>query len=91
MRGILNEAVAVGNATARTLSFAPRESEGMAYYAGSAWFNMLWVGGHEFMTPPPVITAEGVEQSPGDGARKLNTRVTFFYPATGITRRCACD
>ena len=85
MRGILEEAVAVGNATARTLSFAPRESEGMAYYPGSAWFNMLWVGGYEFLTPPPEITKDGVKQSPSDGARKLNARIVFFYPATGIT------
>ena len=85
MRAILEEAVAVGNATARTLSMAPRESEGMAYYPGSAWFNMLFVGGYEFMDPPPEITAEGVRQSPSDGARKLNSRIVFFYPATGIT------
>ncbi len=85
MREILEEAVNVGNATARTLSIAPRESEGMAYYPGSAWFNMLWAGGYEFLTPPPEITAEGVKQSTSDGARKLNARIVFFYPATGIT------
>ena len=85
MREILEEAIAVGNATARTLSFAPRESEGMAYYPGSAWFNMLWAGGYEFLTPPPEITPDGVKQSPSDGARKLNARIVFFYPATGIT------
>ena len=85
MRAILEEAVKVGNATARTLSIAPRESEGMAYYPGSAWFNMLWAGGYEFLDPPPQITAEGVRQSESDGARKLNSRIVFFYPATGIT------
>ena len=36
MRKILDEAVVVGNATARTVSFAPREEEGWAYYPGSA-------------------------------------------------------
>ena len=85
MRAILEEAVAVGNATARTLSMAPRESEGMAYYPGSAWFNMLWAGGYTFMDPPPLLTAEGVRQSPRDGARKLNSRSVFFYSATGTT------
>jgi hypothetical protein len=85
MRAILEEAVAVGNATARTLSIAPRESEGMAYYPGSAWFNMLFVGGYQFLDPPPELTAEGVRQSPSDGARKLNSRIVFFYPATGVT------
>ena len=64
MRAILEDAVAVGNATARTVSFAPRESEGFAYYPGSAWFNMLWVGGYEFLDPPPQITADGVAAAP---------------------------
>ena len=36
MRAILEDAVAVGNATARTLFSAARESEGFAYYEGSA-------------------------------------------------------
>lgn len=85
MRAILEDAVAVGNATARTLSFAPRDEEGFAYYPGSAWFNMLFVGGYDFVDPPPTITAEGVQQSPSDGARKLNSRIAFFYPYTGIT------
>ena len=85
MREILDEAAAVGNATARTLSIAPRESEGMAYYPGSAWFNMLFVGGYEFLTPPPEITADGVRQSPSDGARKINARINFFHGVTGIT------
>jgi hypothetical protein len=85
MRKILQDAVAVGNATARTISFAPRPEEGFAYYPGSAWFNMLFVGGYEFMDPPPEITAEGVRQSPSDGARKLSSRIAFFYPATGDT------
>ena len=85
MRAILDEAAAVGNATARTLFIAPRDSEGMAYYPGSAWVNMLFVGGYEFMTPPPEITADGVRQSPSDGARKLNARINFFHGVTGIT------
>ena len=36
IRGILQEAVTVGNATARTISFAPRPEEGFAHYPGSA-------------------------------------------------------
>jgi hypothetical protein len=85
MRKILQDAVAVGNATARTISFAPRPEEGFAYYPGSAWFNMLFTGGYEFLDPPPQITADGAVPSPGDGARKLNSRIAFFYPYTGIT------
>lgn len=85
MRKLLEEAVVVGNATARTLSFAPRAEEGWAYYPDSAWFNMLFTGGYEFLDPPPQITAEGVIPSESDGARKLNSRIAFFYPYTGIT------
>jgi hypothetical protein len=85
MRKILGEAVAVGNATARTISFDPRDQEGWEYYPGSAWFNMLWEGGYEFLTAPPMITANGVEQCPSDGARKINARIAFLYPYTGIT------
>ena len=85
MRAILTDAVAVGNATARTVAFDPREHEGWAYYPGSAWFNMLFEGGYEFLTPPPMITADGVEKAASDGARKINSRIAFFYPYTGIT------
>jgi hypothetical protein len=85
MRRILQDAVTVGNATARTVSFAPRPEEGFAYYPGSAWFNMLFVGGYEFLDPPPELTADGAVTGPSDGARKLNARTAFFYPYTGIT------
>jgi hypothetical protein len=84
MRKILSDAVKVGNATARTLSFDPREEEGWAFYPGSAWFSMMWEG-YEFLTPPPLITRNGVEQSPSDGARKHNARIAFFYSYTAVT------
>jgi hypothetical protein len=87
MRAILEDAVAVGNATARTALFAPREQEGegFAYYEGSDWRNPLFAGGFEFLDPPPQITADGVVAAESDGARKLNSRIAFFYLATGIT------
>lgn len=85
MRTTLEDALTVGNATARTLSFAPRKEEGWAYYPGSQWMNMLFSGGYEFLAPPPEITANGVVPVEGDGARKLNARIAFFYPYTGIT------
>ena len=85
MRAILQDAVAVGNATARTIAFAPRPEEGFALYPGSAWFNMLFVGGYQFLDPPPQITADGPVPGPADGARKLNARIAFYYPATGAT------
>jgi hypothetical protein len=84
MRKILSDAVKVGNATARTLAFDPREQEGWASYPDSAWFTMMWEG-YEFLTPPPLITRHGVEQSPTDGARKHNARIAFFYAYTGVT------
>ena len=85
MRRILEEAVVVGNATARAVSFAPRAQDGVFYYPDSAWFNGLFVGGYEFLDPPRAITADGPVAAPSDGARKLNPRTWFFYIATGIT------
>jgi hypothetical protein len=87
MKAILEDAVAVGNATARAELFAPREGEGegFAYYEGSDWRNPLFTGGYEFLDPPPQITADGVVAAESDGARKLNARIAFFYLATVIT------
>ena len=90
MRKILEDAVAVGNATARTVSFAPRPEEGFAYYPGSAWINMLFAGGYEFLDPPPQITADGVVPAPSDGARKLNSRTRSSTPPPASPPRCAC-
>jgi hypothetical protein len=85
MRKILEEAAKVGNATARTVTFAARPEEGFAYYPGSAWESALFVGGYEFLDTPAEITATGPVPYPSDGARKLNARTNFFYMATGIT------
>ncbi len=86
MKKILTEAITVGNAASRTISFAPRASEGFGYYGGNShWVNSLFAGGYEFLTPPPEITREGVKQFPYDGARKLDSRIGMFYTATGIT------
>ena len=85
MRRILEEAVVVGNATARTVTFAARPEEGFAFYPNSAWESALFVGGYEFLDPPPQITAEGPVMAPSDGARKLGPHTNFFYMATGIT------
>jgi hypothetical protein len=84
-RQILEQAVIVGNAAARTLSMAPRRSEKLHFYLDSQWFNPLFVGGYEFMDPPAQITAAGVVPSPSDGARKINARTSFFYYAAGVT------
>jgi hypothetical protein len=85
MRRILEEAVVVGNATARTLTFAARPEEGFGFYEDSQWQSALFVGGYQFLDPPPEITPQGVVAVPSDGARKLNAATNFFYMATGIT------
>jgi hypothetical protein len=85
MKKILTDAAAVANATARMLNMSPRESEGYSYYPGSSWTNMLFVGGYEFETPPPMVTKGGIKPFPNTGARTLNARTTFFIGYTGIT------
>ena len=86
MRRILEDAAAVGNATSRALFFDSRASEEFAYYGDdSAWFNMLWVGGYTFETPPPLVTKEGIKPFPATGVRKLHSRTSFLYAATGVS------
>ncbi|MFE1578768.1 DUF1254 domain-containing protein [Streptomyces fradiae] len=86
MRGILTEAAAVGNATARTLACRPRPSEGAHYYGTSSqWVNGLLAAGYDFMTPPADITDSGVQPRPTSGARKLNLRSWWWYLAVGIS------
>jgi hypothetical protein len=82
MRAILEEAAAIGTAMSRTLMFG---SKGMEFYPGSAWTAMLFVGGYNFETPPPMVTPEGIVPFPPTGSRKLHARTTFFYGYTGIT------
>jgi hypothetical protein len=84
MKQVLTEAVALANATSRTLMMKPRDPA-WYYYPGSAWWNMLFVTGYEFETPIPLITPEGAKPFPPTGYRTLSGRTAFFYPATGIT------
>ncbi|MFL0353906.1 DUF1254 domain-containing protein [Xanthomarina sp. GH4-25] len=85
MKKILTDAANVGNATARMLNMNPRKSEGFSFYEGSNWTNMLFVGGYNFETPPPMLTKEGFKPFPATGARTLNSRTVFFNGYTGIT------
>jgi hypothetical protein len=85
LRKILDEAVAVGNAAARTVGMGAHPTDDYRYYDEGAWWNMLFVGGFEFTNPPPLITADGVQPFPNTGARQLHSRVSMFYTATGIT------
>jgi hypothetical protein len=66
----LKEAAAVGNATARAISFRSRDPRAY-FYENSAWFNPFVGGSHEFLR--------------GSGARDLDARTMFHYPYTAVT------
>src|SRR5215475_14600173 len=84
MKTILTEALALANATSRSLLMNPRDPD-WYYYSGSAWWNMLFQTGYEFETPIPLVTREGAKPFPPTGYRTLNGRTAFFYGITGIT------
>ncbi len=69
MKAILDDAAAVGNATARALAFRTRDPE--AYlYEGRLWKAGFIGGDYRWL----------VED--GDGGRNIDARTTFFYQAT---------
>jgi hypothetical protein len=76
LRGILEQAAAVGNATSRAIAFRSRDPRAY-YYEDSAWFTAFVGGSHEF-----------VRQS---GARDLDSRTLFHYPFTAITPAMALE
>jgi hypothetical protein len=83
MKKILTDAAAVGNATGRVLNWRPAESLAWSYYPGSARSGMLWQGGANFETPPPLFTKEGTFRPlPPTGARTLESRVAFYFGYT---------
>jgi hypothetical protein len=93
MRKILEEAVAVANATSRSLLMNPRDPSWF-YYPDSAWMNFLFVSGYEFETPIPAIEGpvrdgmkipEAVKVHPPTRYRTLDARSAFFYGITGVT------
>jgi len=69
MKKILTDAVAVGNATARTIVFDSRDPA-TKYYPDRQWFTPFVGGSYLFL--------DGAE-------RLLDARTMFFYYATGIT------
>jgi hypothetical protein len=77
MKRILTEAVAVANATSRSLLMNPREPD-CYYYHGSAWMNFLFISGSEFETPIPLVTRDGVKPFPPTGYRTLDARTGVF-------------
>ena len=70
LRKILEEAVAVGNATARAIGFRPRDPRAY-YYEKSAWHTAFVGGSYEFLRP--------------SGARDLDARTQFHYPYTAVS------
>lgn len=84
MKKILTDAAAVGNATGRVLNWLPFQAHpDWAYYPNSAWASMLWEGGANFETPPPMFTKEGMfKPFPPTGARTLDSRTAFYYAYT---------
>ena len=69
LKAILTDAVAVGNATARAIVFAPRD-ERTKFFPDRQWTTAFVGGSHEFMDR---------------GERMLDMRALFHYYATGIT------
>ena len=67
---LLEDAVAVGNATARALSFRARDPRAY-FYEDSAWFSPFAGGSHEFLRP--------------SGGRDLDARTMFHYPYTAVS------
>ncbi|MCK1513882.1 DUF1254 domain-containing protein [Bradyrhizobium sp. 190] len=84
MKKIMTEALAVANATSRSLVMFTRDPSWF-YYPGSSWVNYLFETGYEFETPIPMITREGVKPFPETGYRTMDARSNFFYAVTGIT------
>jgi hypothetical protein len=69
MKKILTQAVAVGNATARVITFQPRETS--AYlFEGQYWYTAFVGGSHEWL------------KDKGNGGRYIDARTLFFYFAT---------
>ena len=69
MQGILAEAAAVGNATARAIVFATREREAY-YYPDGAW-KMAWVGGDPGFSPGGILD--------------LDARTLYCYATQGVS------
>jgi len=93
MKKIMGEALALANATSRSLFMNPRDPT-WYYYPDSAWWNSLFVTGYEFETPIPMIEGplrgpmripEAAKPFAATGYRQLDARTGFFYGVTGIT------
>lgn len=91
MKRILAEAVALANATSRSIVMNPSDPR-WYYYPGSAWMNPFFICGWDFEGPPPVIEGpvrggvrkpERVKTFPPSGYRMLDARTFFYYGIYG--------
>lgn len=83
MKRILTEAAAVGDAFGRALQWQGIEAHpDWAIYPGSNWSSMLWQGGADFETPPPLFEDGMFKPFPPTGARTLDSRTAFYYAYT---------
>ena len=83
MKKILSDAAAFGSATGRALNWRyAMEHPDWAYYDGSQWGSMLWEGGANFETPPPLFEDGMFKPLPPTGARTLDSRAAFYYGYT---------
>jgi hypothetical protein len=83
MKKILTDAAAVGNAASRVLNWRATEIPGWSLYPNSMWASMMWEGGYNWETPPPLVTKEGYfKPLPATGARTLNARTAYYYGYT---------
>jgi hypothetical protein len=82
-KNILTDAAAVGNAAGRVLNWHATEIPGWQFYPNSMWASMMWEGGYNWETPPPLVTREGMfKPLPATGARTLNARTAYYYGYT---------
>jgi len=70
MKGILEEAALVGDATARAIAFRMRGDEAF-YYPGSSSWQLPFVGGYRFERQPGVLN--------------LDAYIYYYFMATGVT------
>jgi hypothetical protein len=83
MQAILAEAAAVGDAVGRSLQWRWADQHpDWAQYEGSQWWSMLWEGGANFETPPPLFEDGVFKPLPATGARTLDSRTAFYYAYT---------
>ena len=69
MKKILTEAAAVGDATARAVSFHTRNRD--AYYYDNSNWQVPFIGGYKFQTAPGVLNLDGAN--------------FYYFMATGVT------